>query len=242
MTSPARTTPRPRIAVVEDEHDLRDAVVDYLVASGYQTWGTDSAEAAYRRLVVEPVDIVLLDLGLPGEDGYSACRHLRQIPTLGVIVISAHDTVEDRVRAIECGADIYLQKPAAMREIVANIEALSRRLSQAPMPSPPQATTPGWRLNPVDWVLLSPERRAISLSAQEFKFLQCLVMVGCNAQVSKREIADSLWGNHLSVDFARIDVLLTRLRRKCLEEGGQPLPVKTVTAYGYLLTAPCHME
>ncbi|MBK7846812.1 MAG: response regulator transcription factor [Zoogloea sp.] len=142
MTSPARTTPRPRIAVVEDEHDLRDAVVDYLVASGYQTWGTDSAEAAYRQLVVEPVDIVLLDLGLPGEDGYSACRHLRQIPTLGVIVISAHDTVEDRVRAFECGADIYLQKPAAMREIVANIEALSRRLSQAPMPLPPQATTP----------------------------------------------------------------------------------------------------
>lgn len=229
----------PRVAVVEDEDDLREAVVDFLAASGYPVWGAGSAEAAFRRLVVEPVDVVLLDLGLPGEDGYSACRHLRRLPTLGIIVISARHTVEDRVAALEAGADVYLQKPAALREVVAHVEALFRRLGRGAQARATSAPT--WQLVLTDWRLIAPDGAGTRLSALEFNFLRRLVEAGEQVRVSKREIADSLWGNHLEVDFARIDVLLTRLRKKCQEDIGQALPVKTVTAYGYVLTVACRL-
>ena len=103
------------------------------------------------------------------------------------------------------------------------------------------APVPTWQLVLTDWRLIAPEGAGTVLSALEFNFLRRLVEAGEQVRVSKREIADSLWGNHLEVDFARIDVLLTRLRKKCQEDIGQVLPVKTVTAYGYVLTVPCRL-
>lgn len=248
MPPPASSSaPRPRIGLVEDEPDLRANMLDYLQAMGFSAWGVESAEACYRRLLVDPVDVVLLDLGLPGEDGFTAVRHLRQIPGLGLIIVSARQTVDDRLNGLNSGADLYLVKPVDLRELVASIEALGRRLNlgappeRGGLPEPTPAGTDYWRLNQETWEISLPDGRKLSLTALEYKFLYCLAQAN-GKTVDKRQVASELWGASLEVDFNRIDVMLARLRKKCQSETGQALPLKTVTAYGYALTAPCILE
>ena len=101
----------PRIAIIEDDPDLRDTMVDYLQSEGYPAWGVESAEFFYRRYAVEKIDIVIVDIGLPGEDGLSVTAHLHGLPELAVIIVSARGTLDDRLAGLRAGADRYLVKP-----------------------------------------------------------------------------------------------------------------------------------
>ena len=228
-----------RIAIVEDDPDLRDSMLEYLQAAGFRAWGVDSGEALYRRLLVDSVDVVLLDLGLPGEDGMTILRHLRQVARLGLIIVSARQRVNDRLEGLSSGADAYLTKPVDLRELAAHIEAVHRRLNP-----PPEGTAespvevPPWQLVQETWRLNAPGQAGLTLTALEYRFINCLAQAA-GRTVDKRQVASQLWGEAADVDFNRIDVMLARLRKKVQQDMGQVLPVKTVTAYGYALTVPC---
>lgn len=236
-----------RIAIIEDDIDLLDTMLEYLRAQGYPAWGVCSAEDFYRRFAVDAVEVVLIDIGLPGEDGISVARHLHELPNLTVIIVSARDAMDDRLAGLKAGADRYLVKPVNLAELVANIEAVGRRPAHSAsssatgriMEKKPKADP--WRIEKQDWRLTGPEGKTFDLTAREFLLLKCLFEAN-GETVSKRVIADKIIGPRILNSDERLDVMLARLRKKCMDTLGQPLPIKTVHQVGYAFTAPAVIE
>jgi len=235
-----------RIAVVEDDIDLLDNMLEYLKMLGYAVWGARNAEDFYRRFAIDVVDVIVLDIGLPGEDGLSVARHLREVPNLTVIIVSARDALEERLAGFETGADRYLVKPVNLSELVANIEAVGRRSH----PASSKMAVPGkkerheaapWRLAKEDWHLFEPGGNKLELTAREFLLLKCLFEAKGEV-VARRVIADKIIGTRIVNSDERLDVMLARLRKKCMVTLGQILPVKTVHQVGYAFTALSVLE
>jgi len=238
MTRPNDST-KPRVAIVEDDCDLRASVVDYLTAKGYGAWGVDCAEALYRRLVVDAVDVIVLDIGLPGEDGLTIARHLSRSDNIAIVILSGRNGIDDRIDGLDCGADRYLVKPLDLRELGANIDAVWRRLArkaEATNPEDIPAAMAAWRLDGERWLLASPSGTFIPLTSKEYLFLRCL-FAAAGGVASKAEIAAQLGHNGATADYHRIDVLVGRLRKKGATLTGQALPIRTVTALGYTFAA-----
>lgn len=236
-----------RVAVVEDDADLLDTMLEYLKTQGYPAWGVCNAEDFYRRFAVDVVDVVVLDIGLPGENGISIARHLRELPNLTVIIASARDALDDRLVCFEAGADRYLVKPVNLAELVANIEAAGRRSTHpvtryATGRMQEEKPIPGlWHLAMQDWRLTGPDGKALELTAREFLLLKCLFEAN-GETVPKKMIADKIIGLRIFNSDERLDVLLARLRKKCTNAFGLPLPIKTVHRVGYAFTAPAVIE
>lgn len=236
-----------RIAVVEDDSDLLHTMLEYLGMQGYPVWGVRSAEEFFRRFAIDTVDVVVLDVGLPGEDGISVASHLRELPNLTVVIASARDALDDRLAGLKAGADRYLVKPVDLAELVANIEALDRRPARpAAMPATEQLqeekTKNGtWHLAKQGWRLTGPDGKVLGLTAREFLLLKCLLEAN-GETVSRKVIADEIIGHRVYNSSERLDVMLARLRKKCLATLGQPLPVKTAHQIGYAFTAPAMLE
>ena len=228
-----------RIAVVEDDADVRDTFVEYLQAQGYSVWGSASAEAFYKQLAVDPVDVVLLDISLPGEDGISVARHLRHLPQLTVIIVSARGEVTSRLVGLAAGADRYLVKPVDLSELVANIEAALRKGNAAPAQA--RSTDALWRLSSTNWDLTAPNGKSLRPSTREFAFLRCMFEAQ-GVTVTKEVMAQQIFGFKVSNSAERLAVLVARLRAKCLQTLQQELPVKTVHLVGYVLSAACVMD
>ena len=245
-----------RIAIVEDDTDLLNCTSEFLTAAGYAVWGVTSAEAFFRRSMVEPVDIVLLDIGLPGEDGLSVAKLLQSVPSVAVIILSARDAVEDRLAGLHAGADRYLVKPVNLMELAANIDAVSKRLGMtaekvgfelprtgmtALQPHAEVATRKDhWRLTVQDWLLTAPDGTAMQLTAREFTLLHHLIAVQGQA-VPKKELANEIFGNRVANSTERVNVLLARLRKKAATALGLELPIKTAHQVGYAFTAPAYL-
>ncbi len=198
------------IAVVEDDLDLRQSIEEFLTHTGYRVWGVGSAEAFFRQFVVDPPNVVLLDIGLPGEDGF----------TLAVIILSARDALEDRLKGLNAGADRYLVKPVDLTELTANINAVTQRLalavSRPAMALPQPVLKPGsqqWQLNQQSWLLSAPNGLSIVLTAKEFALLHQLIRVQGQV-VTKKELADEIFGSRIANAADRLNVLVTRLRKK----------------------------
>lgn len=246
MTSRTPEIPA-RIAVVEDDADLLNTMLEYLQIQGYPAWGVCNAEDFYRRFAVDVVDVVVLDIGLPGEDGISAARHLRELPNLTIIIVSARDALDDRLAGLKAGADRYLVKPVDLAELAANIEAVGRRPAHpAALPAAeqireekPQAGF--WRLAKQGWRLTGPDGKALGLTAREFLLLKCLFEAN-GETVPRKVIADKIIGPRIFNSDQRLDVMLARLRKKCAATLGQSLPVKTAHQVGYAFTAPIAIE
>lgn len=242
----------PRIAIVEDDHDLLLSTQEFLAAAGYPVWGVETAEAFYRHFVVAPVDVMILDIGLPGEDGLSVANLLQANPTIAVIILSARDAIEDRLAGLRAGADRYLVKPINLLELAANIDAVSKRLNLLKtkplleLPQQPQRldsyvstrdeSPPQWSLSVQDWLLTAPNGGTLKLTAREFAVLHRLISVQGQA-VPKRELADNIFGARILNSGERLNVLIARLRKKGLDSLKQELPIKTVHQLGYAFTA-----
>ncbi|MGZ5049488.1 MAG: response regulator transcription factor [Methylobacter sp.] len=227
----------PRIAVVEDEEDLRLSLVGYLAASGYPVWGVGSAEAFYKQLLVAPVEVVVLDVGLPGENGLQVAKHLREIGGIEIIILSGRGSVDDRVEGLNQGASRYLVKPVDMRELVANIQS-AVRIRKYPVVATGDAS---WMLLRSDWVLQAPDGTQIALTTREFSFMDCLLR-GQRQAATRTELAQALNGGNLEgFDFHRIDVLVARLRQKIAAATNQA-PIKTEQGVGFIFSANCRLQ
>ena len=225
----------PRIAVVEDDADLRDSLGEYLARRGYPVWGVDSAEAFYRRQVAEPIDVVLLDLGLPGEDGFTTARHLCANTRLTVIIITARSALEDRLRGMEYGAAGYLIKPIALREVQAVIEAAWRRCDADAADAPASRNAPTWRFDRKRWTLTAPDGNRLALSGAEYALIEALTHHPVEA-VPREALLRAIGETTLEPTDRKLNIIFSRLRAK-FRGSPHPLPVRAVRGHGYLFDA-----
>lgn len=227
----ADSTSRPRIYLVEDEADLREELVLSLGAMGFDAEGFSDAAEFYRALVARRCDIAVIDVGLPGEDGFSVARHLGTAGDIGVVMLTARRAIEDRLQGLHDGADAYLVKPVDVRELAATLRAVSRRLTSNSIPLKPAGA---WALAEGGWVLRDPERRELSLTTAERAFLNCLFENRGHA-VKRDQLIVALGGNTFDFDPHRLDSLASRLRRKAAEVGIN-LPLRSVRNTGYVFS------
>lgn len=230
----------PRIAVVNNDPSLLQTTLDYLHDLNYMVWGESCGGDFYRRLQTNPVDIVILDIDLPGENGSSIVQYLQDMPQLGIIVVSEDNGHEDRTRGLSKGADRYLAKPIHLNELHGNIIALSRRHDFIP-PEKPDKQIKHWHLCHAEWTLTSPLGQALSLTDREYQLL-LLLLEAHGQKVSKSAIADHIIGQHAPNASLRIDTQLARLRKKAYQTLGYHLPIKTAYQGGYAFTEPLSLR
>lgn len=227
-----------RLAIIEDNPDLLDELLAWLGYRGFEVWGTRSAEAFWRQLHSHPVDIVLIDIGLPGEDGFSVLSYLYELGHYGLVVVSARGQQQDKLQALSLGADAYLIKPVNFAHLAETLTALGARLQQdRPAPQQPEmasaapAPAPAtglWRLH--EDKLISPDARTLELTQQEYRLVE-LLMRNRNEVCSKLDLHACLFAHESEPDLHRIDVVVSRLRHKARQQGIH-LPVRAIFGKG----------
>jgi DNA-binding response OmpR family regulator len=231
------TTP-PTIVLVEDDPALRTLTTRALQEHGYLVRPAGSAPEMWLAMEAGPVDLVLLDIMLPGTDGIELCRKLRQQSNVPIIFVSARGSETDRVVGLELGADDYLAKPFGTRELTARIRAVLRRV-EAPrdMKDREQGliTFDGWTVNLPRRELRAPSGAVVDLTGAEFDLLTSLIDHAGRVIARERLIELSRTRMGDSTDRS-VDVLVSRLRRK-LSVGDQPPPIVTVRGVGYMFNA-----
>jgi len=219
------------ILVVEDERRLAQVVRKVLEEEGHTVDAAHDGEDGLTMALDGSHDVIVLDVLLPGLDGFEVCRRLRseRVDT-PVLLLTALDSVEDRVRGLDAGADDYLPKPFAFQELLARLRALGRRRVQAREPD---------QIRSGDLVLDLRRRRAeragklIELSPKEFSLLEFLLR-NEGRVVTRSQILDHVWGYDYSPDSNLVDVYVTYLRRK-IDRGHERRLIRTVRGAGYAL-------
>ncbi len=226
-----------QIAVVDDDVQIREIVEAYMQKEGYRTVSFPSVEAAWELWKNDPPDMWILDIMLPGMNGFEFCRRIRKEAEVPIIMISARDEEVDKILGLELGSDDYMTKPFSPRELVARVNRLFHRFSssksgQEHSASPfPRRT----RLEIGKLRLVLEERRVfwheeeIEMTLKEYKLLQTLAEQP-NRAFSRDELLNLVWGDDYFGSDRAIDDLVKRLRRKMSE-----LPVETVWGHGYRL-------
>lgn len=234
-----------RVWVVEDDPEWRGLVVDFLERRGASVRGIDSVEDLYRELAVDRCDILVLDVGLPGEDGLSATGHLRRTGNMGIVLVTGRGGTADMAQGLSLGADVYLPKPLELPVLAASLHSLHRRMAMssppaiaaAPSSAPDAAPAPAWCLRAGGWDLRAPNGRTLTLTAAERGLLRELFSVPGEAVDRERLIAtvtDEPW----DFDPRRLEVMVHRLRARVRQATGAELPVRAVRGVGYLFNPP----
>ncbi len=228
----------PAILVVDDDPEIRDLLARFLGKHGMTALTAPDGERALRTVRDENVDLVVLDLMLPGEGGFEICRKLRQISTVPVIMLTALAEDTDRIVGLELGADDYVTKPFNPRELLARIRAVLRRAAGQALPEDEGVTLylfAGWRLDVARRELLDPEGALVSLTAGEFDLL--VAFLEHPRRVLDRDQLLTFTKGRMAQPFDRsIDVQLSRLRRKIEPDPKEPQIIKTVRGGGYQFT------
>ncbi|WP_300534266.1 response regulator [Sphingosinicella sp.] len=228
------------IAVVEDDNEIRALVTGLLARVGFEVSGCRSGAELDRLLERQRVDLAVLDIMLPGEDGLSICRRLRARGDLAVLMVTAKGEDVDRIIGLEIGADDYLAKPFNPRELVARVRAILRRtretnrVSVAAQPSE-RYRFGGWTLDVGARALASPAGDAVDLTGGEFDLLLAFI-THPQRVLNRDQLLDWTRGRSAGPFDRAIDVQLSRLRRKLGDNGGAAL-IKTVRGGGYLFAA-----
>lgn len=226
------------ILIVDDDAEIREMLHDFLVKNGFRVSTAEDGREMTRILSQWQLDLVVLDILLPGQDGTSLCRDLRTHSTLPVIMLTAMGSEVDRIVGLEVGADDYLVKPFSPRELLARIRAVLRRVAA---PKPPRAepkilSFAGWTLHQARRELRTAENVVVHLSCSEYDIL-CTLLERPQEVIERAELLEKHRGD-TSLPFDRsLDILISRLRRKLdVFPGGAEL-VKTVRGVGYQFAA-----
>jgi two-component system response regulator MprA len=229
MISGMTTTPPTRVLVIEDEDRIRQFLQRGLTYENYRVDVAADGPTGLALARENPPDIVILDLMLPGMDGLEVCRRLRSGGPVPILMLTAKDSVGDRVQGLDAGADDYLVKPFAFDELLARLRALLRRAA----PSQPES------LRFADLTLDTGERRAfrgeraIELTAKEYELLE-LFMRHPRQVLTREVIFDRVWGYDFGGESNIIEVYVRYLRQKT-EANGEPRLLHTVRGVGYVL-------
>jgi len=230
------------ILVVDDDRDIRELITDYLIKSGYRATGAANGREMRAVLSSSLVDLVVLDIMMPGDDGLTLCRQLRSDPrqNLPVLMLTARSEETDRILGLEMGADDYLIKPFVARELLARIKAILRRTRALP----PNLHITGagriiafgeWQLDTSARHLLDSDGVIVALSGAEYRLR---VFLDHPQRVLNRDQLLNLTQGRDAELFERsIDLLVSRLRQRLREDAREPAYIKTVRSEGYVLAS-----
>jgi two-component system OmpR family response regulator len=227
--------PARHVMIVDDDAEIRQMLHEFLVKSGYRVSTAQDGREMNRIMAQWPIDLVVLDVLLPGEDGHSLCRQLRTHSNVPVIMLTAMSSELDRVVGLEVGADDYLVKPFSPRELLARIRAVLRRVAAPKPPAAPKVMSfAGWTLHQGRRELRTADNVVVHLSGGEYDLL-CTFLERPQQVIERWELLEKHRGN-TALPFDRsLDILISRLRRK-LDAGGTEL-IKTVRGVGYQFAA-----
>ena len=234
------TEPQPHILVVDDHREIRDLIGRYLVKNGFRVTTSENAAAARKALKAAAVDLVVLDVMMPGEDGLSLCRFLREGSDTPVILLTAMAEDTDRVVGLEIGADDYVTKPFNPRELLARIRAVLRRTLAVPKSRDAVEA----RKLKFDRFVLDVQRRELlaadgvsaPLSTAEFQLLTAFLKRP-NMVLNRDQLMDLTSGRTPQIFYRSIDNQVSRLRKKIEIDPKVPELIKTVWGGGYIFTA-----
>ena len=234
---------QPHILAIDDDPAIRQLIAEYLGASEFRVTTGASGSDLTRALDAHAIDLVVLDLKLPGEDGMQLARALRARSDIPIIIVTAKDEEADRVMGLELGADDYITKPFSPRELLARIRAVLRRYETARELLPPRDDTrrayrfAGWELNLGTRKLTGPDGRRVDLTNGEFSLLQALCAAPLRV-LSREQLLDLSRLHGAEVYDRSIDVQILRLRRKIEADPRAPQFIRTERGAGYVFSVP----
>lgn len=220
-----------RILIVDDEPSITEFVSYAMQKEGYQTEIASDGEEALRKIEQQHFDLFILDIMLPGIDGYELCRRIRAKMSTPILFLSARDTELNKVVGLELGADDYLAKPFGVRELLARTRALLRRSQGNEIVSGNEISAGGITLNE-DTHVAQGDKGAIDLTPREFELLACL-MRNAGKVVSREDLLHDAWNWEFITETKTVDTHIKRLRDKIESAGYDPKLVETVRGYGY---------
>jgi two-component system OmpR family response regulator len=229
---------RPHVLIVDDDREIRGLLAQYLEKHDFRTTAVADGKEMRRVLERSHIDLLVLDLMLPGEDGLSLCRELRSRSQLPIIMLTARGEDVDRIVGLELGADDYVAKPFNPRELLGRIKAVLRRAAHAPRdPSPDNVrgfSFAGWRLDTVTRALTNADDHEVALSGAEYRLLAVLLGAG-NRVLSRAQLTELLRGRDADPFDRSIDVRVSRLRQILGDDARAPQIIKTVYGEGYVI-------
>lgn len=233
-----------KILIVDDDPAFSSMIAEYLRDRGHVPVAVQDGDEMRKEMEKGKVDLVLLDLVLPKEDGVALTQYIRSNSSVGIIILSGKGDMADRVLTLELGADDYLQKPFELRELSARINSLSRRLAQDDDQTQEQftsATFANWTLDFIHRRLTAPNGEQVSLTTSEFALLEVFVK-NANRQMSRAELVQAVRGREMKGYDRTIDIHVSRLRKKIEPATNQPQFIQTVHGGGYMFCEPVSME
>lgn len=233
------------ILIVDDDAGIRQLLGDYLRKNGYRTTAVGESKAATALLAEARVDLVVLDVMLPGEDGLTLCRNLRARSDIPIIMLTARGEDTDRIVGLEMGADDYLPKPFNPRELLARIKGVLRRAGTLPRSLQPDSVQrfrfAGWTLDVATRNLFARDSTVVALSGAEYKLLR-VFLAHPNRVLSRDMLMDLTAGREADAFDRSIDVQISRLRQRLEDDAREPAIIKTVRGEGYVLAASVKTE
>ena len=237
--------PAIHIAVLDDEADITQLLATYLQSHGYRVSQVQHGRALMQMMAADQPALVLLDLGLPGEDGFAIARQLREHWQCGLVIVTGRGDAVDKVVGLEVGADDYVTKPFDLRELVARIKAVLRRTSVAVAPIAVDATEPtrstyrfaGWSLDTAARRLVGSEGAEVPLTSGEFDLLTAFLR-HAGRVLSRDFLLEQTRGREAAPFDRTIDVQVGRLRKKLEVDVEGPQIIKSVRGAGYILVPP----
>jgi two-component system OmpR family response regulator len=229
---------RPHVLIVDDDREIRGLLAQYLEKHDFRTTAVADGKDMRRVLDRTHIDLLVLDLMLPGEDGLALCRELRSRSQLPIIMLTARGEDVDRIVGLELGADDYVAKPFNPRELLGRIKAVLRRAAHAPRDPSPETVRGfsfgGWRLDTVTRTLRNSDGREVALSGAEYRLLAVLLGAG-NRVLTRAQLTELLRGRDADPFDRSIDVRVSRLRQILGDDARAPQIIKTVYGEGYVI-------
>ncbi len=220
------------IIVIEDNDELRDATVDALRVEGHEVLGLSCAEVLPEKASWRRIDLMLVDLNLPGEDGLALAQRVRAIqPNIGIIMITARGLSNDKRLGYDSGADIYMTKPVSLEELNAAIQSLSRRLKPEAAPVARLTLELGRR------ILQCRNQTEVQLTSHESALLAAFSRTA-ECRLETWQLIDILGKDSAEDPKAAVEILIARLRKKLLQAGCAELAIKSIRNWGYQMSAP----
>lgn len=234
-----------RILVVDDDEDIRNLLKEYLEKNGFVVVTAADGQQMRQYWPHERLDLIVLDIMMPGDDGFTLCKEVRARSRVPIIMLTAGSDETDRIIGLELGADDYVGKPFNPRELLARIKAVLRRYDETPDSSPLDARQRlrfgQWLLDLTNRELTDPDGIAHSLNGADFNLLRLFVSRPGEV-LSRDDLSNELRGRDSSPFDRSIDVQVSRLRSRLHDDGKSPQLIKTVRGAGYILTVPVSPE
>jgi two-component system, OmpR family, response regulator len=232
------------ILIVDDDREIRTLLSEYLQKNGYRTSAVGDGRAMRRALAHGHVDLIVLDLMLPGDDGLKLCRELRATSQVPILMLTALGEEIDRIVGLEVGADDYLPKPFSPRELLGRIKAILRRTAH--MPRDPELPArhyrfAQWQLDATARTLIHDDGTQQALSGAEFRLLTVL-LAHPGRVLSRQQLMELLRGRDLDPFDRSVDVRISRLRQTLRDDARSPRIIRTIYGEGYVIGVPVEAE